>query len=183
MIAQHRANGFAVCEIRLTNELKPVRDINCNQMCVPLPGENGGIVDAPSICLLLICNERSRAAFEDRAGILQPPYAGDATGVGGKQARRLDFRPHRAGGEGRCIDPVRPDMPDRLLRRRAPAFIDRVDVRQHQERVGAELFGEQPCGAVLVDDGLDALELAVAVADDRDATAAGADDDHAEIDQ
>lgn len=63
MIAQHRANGFAVCETRLTNELKPVRDINCNQMCVPLPGENGGIVDAPSLLFDILAVEKDGHVF------------------------------------------------------------------------------------------------------------------------
>ena len=51
-----------------------------------------------------------------------------------------------------------------------------VDVGGDHQHVGADLRGEQRGREVLVDDGLDAVQRAVGVADDRDAAAAGADD-------
>src|SRR5512143_2734134 len=60
---------------------------------------------------------------------------------------------------------------------------DPLDRRQDDEQVHLDLAREQARGVVLVDDGLDALEEAVAVDDDRDAPAAGGDDDAAGLDE
>ena len=50
-----------------------------------------------------------------------------------------------------------------------------------QQHVGVEGLGEHGAGQVLVDDGLDALQIAALVADDRYSSAAGADDDRAAL--
>ncbi len=78
-------------------------------------------------------------------------------------------RPSSSAGVARSI---------RAWRRLAPVAIDAVDIGRHDEEIGPELAREQAAREVLVDDRLDADELAVVVAGvhRRDAAAAGADD-------
>ena len=61
--------------------------------------------------------------------------------------------------------------------------VDAVGIGQDEQGVGFEVFGEDGCGEVFVDDCFDALEFAGVVADDGDAAAAGADDDGSGLEQ
>jgi hypothetical protein len=74
----------------------------------------------------------------------------------------------------RALDPARPGGP--------PTLVDAVDVGEQDQRVGAELGGEERRAQVLVDDGLDA-DVSPRPRDDRDAPAAGADHGDAGVDQ
>ena len=56
------------------------------------------------------------------------------------------------------------------------------DVRQHDQTVRIKLFREQRGGQILVDHRLDAVQT-VLVGNDGDASAAGADDDAAGVEQ
>ena len=58
----------------------------------------------------------------------------------------------------------------------APVALDVGDVSKDDQPVGVELFGKQRGCQVLVDDRVDSVQT-VAVGDDGDAAAAGADDD------
>ena len=62
---------------------------------------------------------------------------------------------------------------------RWPSTSTPLDVGEQQQDVRAQPLGEQRGGQVLVDDGLDAAQAAVAVAHDRHAAAARADHEHA----
>ncbi len=95
------------------------------------------------------------------------------------------------------IDPSANSAPSQLRRRRptdrtlvggAPPAVDGVDISHDEQRIGVQVKGEESARVVLVDDGLDADELAARR--DRgvgvhhgDATAAGAGDDRVVLEQ
>ena len=61
--------------------------------------------------------------------------------------------------------------------------LDAVDVGQQQQRIGAELVGEQGGREVLVDDGLDAVQGAVGSRRHGNSAAARADHDDAGVEE
>ena len=95
--------------------------------------------------------------------------------------RGVDLGAHRPGGElpglGVPAQLGEGDPLEVALLRGAPVDGGVVDVGGDDEDVGVEGAREQGGGEVLVDDGLDAVEPAVGVADDGDAAPAGGDDD------
>ena len=61
--------------------------------------------------------------------------------------------------------------------------MDSLDVGQQQQPIAAQAPREQGRAEILVDHGLGAAESTRAIADDGDAAAAGADDDHVGLDE
>jgi hypothetical protein len=66
-----------------------------------------------------------------------------------------------------------------FLVRLSVARADLRHLRDDDERVGADQPTEQVAGAILVDDGVDTLEVALGIADHRHAAAADGDREHA----
>src|SRR6185312_8895253 len=142
----------------------------------------GGLLAAGSPFL---ARDHSRAGF---AGERAP----DIRGAGDQAllapavdifAQRLNLRPHRA-----LVELVFGIVAARLADAHSiePALARRVEIDRHavdpgreKEEIGADRPREQARGEILVDHGLDALELAGVVFDDRNAAAAAADDDEA----
>ncbi len=90
-----------------------------------------------------------------------------------------------------CIDPgaksrvarARCHMPDSPGHFRTPVEIERIDVGEHHQPVGAELTGKKGTGAILVDHGLDPGQAAILQLDHGNAAPARADHDHILLDQ
>src|SRR4051794_1902641 len=129
-----------------------------------------------------------RLAAEERGRVVDGADRGEAAGLLDEGARRLHLRPHRPLGKRRGPERFGGRPADAPLVRRAPVGVDRVDVRDDQQRVGVEVRGEEGARHVLVDHRLDADEApagrdGVVLVHDRDAAAAGADDDRAFLEQ
>src|SRR6478672_4541986 len=99
--------------------------------------------------------------------------------------RRLDLGPHGAGGEvalrGVLLHLAEGDLPDGAGVGAAVADDSVLDVGGDDQGVRLDRTREDGRGQVLVDDGLDAADLALLGADHGDAAAAGRHDDVAGV--
>ena len=68
---------------------------------------------------------------------------------------------------------------ERTLLRRSPVGVDRVDVGQDQQQLGAEVARQHRGGEILVDDRVDSLPTERRMPIDRRAAAAAGDDERA----
>ena len=124
-----------------------------------------------------------------------PPMAARCPLLARELAGGLDLGQHGAGRElgGQGLQRVRVGASDGPLAGRAPVDVGGVGVGGHDEVVGVDAGRQQAGGVVLVDDRLDAHQLAVGAAvdgrtlvvgvHDRDAAAARADDHGALLQQ
>src|SRR3954451_12111494 len=127
---------------------------------------------------------RPLLAGDDAAELAEGADRGRPTGVVHERDRGLDLRAHRTRREPHLLQLVRRGPADRGLLRSAVVAIDGVHIGRHHEQVGFELLSEQRACAVLVDHALDADEPARSrLVHRRDATAAGADDDAAALEE
>ena len=103
------------------------------------------------------------AAVDQRVDVLERADRRPLAGGGREFGRGRDLRSHRAGRQVHRIELGRGRPVDPCLGRLAPVAVDAVDVGRHHEQVRIELAREQAGREVLVDDRLDADELAVGV--------------------
>ena len=155
---------------------------------------------APQPCAVLDAglrgaDDRAGRALEHLGDVVESADGRPVTAAAGELAGRLDLGQHRAGRElrGQGVQGIGVGACDGPLGGLAPVDVGGVSVGGHDEVVGLDAGGQQSGGMVLVDDRLHADQLAVRTAvdgrslvvgvHDRDAAAAGADDDGALLQQ
>jgi hypothetical protein len=124
-------------------------------------------------------HRRAGAAGKEGGRVLEAPDGGSCPCRRDEACRGLGLGRHRARGQREGAQLVRRGHPHGALGGRAMVEVDGVDVGEQQERVGAEVDGEQRGGEVLVDDRFDPGEGSVRRADHGHAAAAGADHEDA----
>ena len=116
-------------------------------------------------------------AVNDGNGILKTADRRHVSGQLNKSTYRLDLRSMDPLGSPHSAQLCRRGPWNLLLVLGSEVLKDAVDVGQDEERISLKRLGHDRCGEVLVDDGLNALELAFFAADDGNSTSTGADDD------
>ena len=130
-------------------------------------------------------DRRAGVALDDLLDVLQRADRGVLAGRLDEPGGGFHLRAHRPGSEGLAAQLARCHPVEPALVSRPPVLVHAVDVRGHQEQVGIDLASEQLARQVLVDDRLDAPERSFLVRHPgrRDPSTAGADDEHAVLEQ
>ena len=123
---------------------------------------------------------RARLARHDLLDIAQRTDGGTLAGRVHKAHGRIDLRPHRSRREVQLAQLIGSHVVEPALRRGPPTLVHRFHIGGHHEKIGVDVPGQQLAGEILVDDGLDPAEgsLTAGHPGGRDATPAGADDEH-----
>jgi hypothetical protein len=94
-------------------------------------------------------------------GVGQRADRGDPPRPLDEPARGLDLRTHRTSRELRRAELSDGGAGDGRRARRTVCRLDGVDIGQQEQRIGIEGLGQQRCGEILVDHGLDPFERSI----------------------
>lgn len=123
------------------------------------------------------------SAGGDRERLLERADRRGVPGGVGKAGGGFDLGGHRSGGEPVLPQGVCPGAADGTGVGCSEVELHSEDVGEQQQAVGAEPLGEESGCEVLVDDGVDAAEVAGVVERNGHATPTGGDDDDAAVDE